>query len=59
MGGEQERVQGTKRERMRGGTGRSGLWYRVIYPVTKIDTFGLTLLALVGEPGLKSVFNWY
>ena len=41
-------------------TGAKGCFrYRVIYPVTKTDTFGTTLRAPVGEPGLKLVFNRY
>ena len=41
-------------------TGSKGsLRHRVIYTVAKSYTFGLTLLAPVGEPGLKSVFNRY
>ena len=51
-----------KRERERGcePTGTKGSFrYRVIYPVTKGDTFGTTLRAPVGEPGLKLVFNRY
>ena len=65
MGGEQERVQGKGNGRGCERTGvaafgtKGSFSYRVIYPVTKADTFGTTLLAPVGEPGLKLVFNRY
>ena len=73
MAGERERVQGNGNEREDASerayrplvpvgipTGTKGSFrYRVIYPVTKGDTFGTTLRAPVGEPGLKLVFNRY